>query len=341
MWKVFPSRRRPSPISCFSDFGHAPDLAAGDKDLAAGDPAQHERLPPRVQLGKHVVQQQHRPFARLLKKNLPAGQFQRQRRRAGLSLRGKGLGAFPVDLHVQIVLMGAGKALPGLQFGLPVPLLMLQQLGQDLPRGGLRIGHGLHRLIMQLQPLPASGKIQMDGGRDLPQALDEVGPVMDEHRPRLGHAEVEFVQRVQQGGLFRTVPEDAGLVLIKPAVLGQGLGIPGAQLADAAVQKPPAHQGPLPDQVQILRAKQNGVQHPRQLPGGLEAHAVGEQLPPPGERRASSVKSRCRALTWACTKAWSTPNWINSRSYRARWEDAVDKYATASSRLVFPWAFSP
>lgn len=81
----------------------------------------------------------------------------------------------------------------------------------------------------------------MDGGRDLPQALDEVGPVMDEHRPRLGHAEVEFVQRVQQGGLFRTVPEDAGLVLIKPAVLGQGLGIPGAQLADAAVQKPPAH----------------------------------------------------------------------------------------------------
>ena len=42
--------------------------------------------------------------------------------------------------------------------------------------------------------------------RDLPEPLDKVGTVVDDQGPRLGHAEIELVQGVQQGGVLLPIP---------------------------------------------------------------------------------------------------------------------------------------
>ena len=75
--------------------------------------------------------------------------------------------------------MGSGQTLPAVHLRLAVLLLVLQQQGEQLPGLGLGVGNGGHRLIVQLQPLPASGEIGVDGGGVFPQALDKVGPVVD------------------------------------------------------------------------------------------------------------------------------------------------------------------
>lgn len=188
------------------------------------------------------------------------------------------------------------------------------------------VGDGGYRLIGQAQLLPPAGKVQMDGGRHLPQALDEVGPVVDEQGPGLGHAQVELVQGVQQGGVLLPVPEYADLMLVEAAILRQGLGVLGPKLADTPVQEPPPGSRSLPDEVEVLRAEEHGVEHAGQLPGGLEAHPVGVELPPhPPAQTGLQGEVPPTADTSAFTKAWSTPNWMSSRSYRARWEEAVDR----------------
>ena len=110
---------------------------------------------------------------------------------------------------------------------------------------------------------------------------DKIRPVADHQRPCLGHAHIEVLQRLQKGGVLRPVPEDAGLVLIQAVVLRQRLGIPGAQLADGAVQKAPPGGGPLPDEEQVLRTEEHCVQNAGQLPRGLQTDPIGGQLPPP------------------------------------------------------------
>ena len=46
---------------------------------------------------------------------------------------------------------------------------------------------------------------------------------------------------------------------------------------------------------------------------------------PVRDSRASKVKSLSREKSSPLMKAESTPNWMSSRSYRARWEEAVDR----------------
>ena len=132
---------------------------------------------------------------------------------------------------------------------------MGQELGQDGLGRGLRVGDRGHRLIPQIQRLPPAGAVPVDLRGGLPQPADKVGAVVDDHRPALGHPQGEVVQGVQQGGVLPGVLQNPGLVLVEPLVLRQGLGVPGPELADAAVQKPPPDLRPLPDQVQVLRAK--------------------------------------------------------------------------------------
>ena len=108
----------------------------------------------------------------------------------------------------------------------------------------------------------------MDGGRHLPQALDEVGPVVDEQGPGLGHAQVELVQGVQQGGVLLPVPEYADLMLVEAAILRQA----SAYLAAAGRCRCPGTAGgwpPLPDEVQILRQKSTVLSTPDSSPADL------------------------------------------------------------------------
>ena len=176
--------------------------------------------------------------------------------------------------------MGPGQTLPGIQLRLPVPLLMVQQHGQQLPGGLQRVVHRGHRLILKPQLLPPAGKVGMDGGGVLPQPLHKVGPVVNEDGPGLSHAQVKVVQSLEQGWIFRPVPQNPGLVLVEAVIFRQRGGIPGPQLADGAVQKLPPGRAPLPDEIQILGAEEDGIENPAELPGGLEPHPVGMELPP-------------------------------------------------------------
>ena len=61
-------------------------LAAGDEYLPAPDAVQYKLLPSGVQLGKHIVQQQHRILPGVLLKDFPGRQLQGESRRPGLAL---------------------------------------------------------------------------------------------------------------------------------------------------------------------------------------------------------------------------------------------------------------
>ena len=120
----------------------------------------------------------------------------------------------------------------------------------------------------------------MNGRGRLTQPLDKVRPVMDQQRSRLGHAHGKLVQRVQQGGLFLAVSQNAGLVLVKPLIFLKCLRVPGPQLADAVIQKAPPGGGSFPDQIQVLRAEQHTLKNTGQLAAVFQLDAVRPQHPP-------------------------------------------------------------
>ena len=120
----------------------------------------------------------------------------------------------------------------------------------------------------------------MNGRGRLTQPLDKVRPVMDQQRSRLGHAHGKLVQRVQQGGLFLAVSQNAGLVLVKPLIFRKCLRVPGPQLADAVIQKAPPGGGAFPDQIQVLRAEQHALENAGQLAAVFQLDAVRPQHPP-------------------------------------------------------------
>ena len=120
----------------------------------------------------------------------------------------------------------------------------------------------------------------MNGRGRLTQPLDKVRPVMDQQRSRLGHAHGKLVQRVQQGGLFLAVSQNADLVLVKPLIFRKCLRVPGPKLADAIIQKAPPGGGSFSDQIQVLRAEQHTLKNTGQLAAVFQLDAVRPQHPP-------------------------------------------------------------
>ena len=93
----------------------------------------------------------------------------------------------------------------------------------------------------------------MNLGGDLVQTLDEVAPVVGDHRPGLAQLQRKVVQGGQQVGPLFLVSENQAFGLPDLLVALQGLGVLGPQLGDGVVQKPPALRRPGPDQVKVLR----------------------------------------------------------------------------------------
>ena len=75
----------------------------------------------------------------------------------------------------------------------------------------------------------------MNGRGMFSKAFGEMSTVMNNNRAGLCHAQVEIIQRIQQGWIFRPIPQNSGFMLIEPIVFSQGLGIPGPQLTDGTV----------------------------------------------------------------------------------------------------------
>ena len=102
-------------LNCLSHFGKPSRFAAGDEHLPGDDLVQHKVLPPGVQLGQNIVQQQHRLLAPLSAHQLPLRQLQADGRRPGLTLRAVGLQVNAGEGHGKVILVGAGETLGGFQ----------------------------------------------------------------------------------------------------------------------------------------------------------------------------------------------------------------------------------
>ena len=186
-----------------------------------------------------------------------------------------------VDRYGDVVLMGAGQAQPGGQLRLMMLCLVLLQGPGDILHRTQRILHGFHGLIRQSQLLPFPGALPVGPLGVDGQGLHIPGPIADEHRSHLAQPPVKVGQGVQQLGILVTVPEDAGLVFIQPPVFRQGLGIPGPQLAQGHIHKPPPGRRSLPDEKQVLRREKHRVQHLGQVAAVFGGHTVDGHLPPP------------------------------------------------------------
>ena len=134
---------------------------------------------------------------------------------------------------------------------------------------GEGVSYGAHGFIRDFQLLPAVGKIPVDGGRRLLQAQGKGRPIADELCRGAGHTVRKFVERVEQGGLFVPVLEDAGFIFIELIEIREDFGVAWSDLTDGVVHEPPPHRRTLLDEVQIVRAEKNGVDRVGEFSGGL------------------------------------------------------------------------
>ena len=105
--------------------------------------------------------------------------------------------------------------------------------------------------------------------------------VVDQHCAETDHPLVEVRQQLQEIRPLLTVPQNAGLVVIEPVVLRQSGRVSRPQLAECGVHEAPPGGGPLPDQIQVVRAEEYGVVYLTQGGAVFGRHLVHPHLPPP------------------------------------------------------------
>ena len=112
------------------------------------------------------------------------------------------------------------------------------------------------------------------------QAQAELVAVGNQDRAKAYHLFVELRQSRKQIRPLTEIPKNPGLLLPGPLIGRQGGGIPGPELAERRVHKPPAGGGPLPDEVEILRLKKHCVIHLRQCGVGFHGNLIHRDLSP-------------------------------------------------------------
>ena len=138
------------------------------------------------------------------------------------------------------------------------------------------------------------------------QRLRELPAVVDQHCAETNHPFVKVRQQLQEIRPLLTVPQNAGLVVIEPVVLRQSGRVSRPQLAECGVHEAPPGGGPLPDQIQVVRAEEYGVVYLTQ--GGA---VFGRHL-------TRVRNSRSRAEIPASSTAAGASKAIISRSVLAR-----------------------
>src|SRR5690242_6335443 len=120
----------------------------GDQDLFGPGHQRGQPVPaPGVELGEHVVEDQHRVLAALAEQR-EAGQPQRERQRPGLPVAGVAAGRHAADRQLELVPVRADQADAALKLAGPDGGQRLQQGGLD--HGRLGTGHVLE-LIVSIQ----------------------------------------------------------------------------------------------------------------------------------------------------------------------------------------------
>ena len=113
------------------------------------------------------------------------------------------------------------------------------------------------------------------------QRLRELPAVVDQHCAETNHPFVKVRQQLQEIRPLLTVPQNAGLVVIEPVVLRQSGRVSRPQLAECGVHEAPPGGGPLPDQIQVIRAEEYGVVYLTQGGAVFGRHLIHPHLPPP------------------------------------------------------------
>ena len=240
---------------------------------------QHKVLPARVQLGQHIVQQQHGDFPGLAGHKLPLGQLQADGSGTGLALGTVGFQGHTGKGYIKIILVRACQALTALQLCPVVALQVLPELLLQYLHRCKGVGNGGNGVVGKDKVLLAPGKFPVEHRRFPAQAFIKSCPVGDDQGPHLAKSCIVLRQNLQKGGIFLPVFENPVFLLQNLAVLGQGRLIVGPQLAKGVVPQPAAAGGAAFEHHQILRAEQHRLKHPRNLGEGFLFDAVVVQLP--------------------------------------------------------------
>ena len=127
------------------------------------------------------------------------------------------------------------------------------------------------------------------------QSLAEPRTVVDEHRAALRHAQVEFRQGIEQRWIFLAVAQDARFVFVRSVIVGEGLGVARAQLAERVVHESSSGRRAVADQQQILGAEIDRAEHVAQLAALFCRHFVDEDLSPPARGKGDLKQKLARA----------------------------------------------
>ena len=95
-----------------------------------------------------------------------------------------------------------------------------------------RVRDRRNRLIGDAQFFPSARAFAVRDARVFSQPLAKTCAVVDEHRAALRHAQVEFRQSFKKRWILFAVAQDARFVFVGPVIVGEGLGVARAQLAE-------------------------------------------------------------------------------------------------------------
>ena len=109
-------------------------------------------------------------------------------------------------------------------------LVLRQELIHQHGKVRARICNRRNRRILNLQLLPLSRTLPVVQRRVFPQPQGELMAVVNQHRTVSHQPLIELRQRVQQVWPLLRIPENPGLVLIRPMILSKRLRVSWPQL---------------------------------------------------------------------------------------------------------------
>ena len=264
-------------------------MRAGDECLAALHRLEQHALPPLVQLGEHIVEQQHRRFPAQPLDDLQLRELQAQHNRALLPLRAVYAHIAAVEHHHHIVAVRADRGAAAVN----IPLRVLKQplahrRGQPL---------GFHprqvRLVGEQQRFAAAGELEVHIRRDGGQLVQKCRALDRDRRAEPGKLLVPGLEQARAHARF--LLEQRVPLLERRVVLLQRVVVRGLELRNLHVEEAAPLRRPALDEHQILRREHHHVQAAEQLARARQRCAVDQQPLPFAGRQLAGDAARAAA----------------------------------------------